>query len=302
MSLDREALGRAIAGRGPLVRILVASTAGSIPREAGTAMLVWADALDGTIGGGALENEAVAEARRLLRAGGGPLRRTVPLGPALGQCCGGSVQLVWERLEAAPPLARPLLPARGAPPARPPGPPPPVPPRRLGESEPAPPPPPRVWGAGHVGRAVVAVLAPFPDRAITWVDLSADLFPEAVPPGVTTLPAADPPVLVPFAPHDADHLVLTRSHAVDLALCDRLLRHGFASLGLIGSATKRARFQARLREMGHAPAQISRIACPIGDPSLGKHPQAIAVGAAAALVRQAAAPREGKQAHGEGTA
>jgi xanthine dehydrogenase accessory factor len=106
-----------------------------------------------------------------------------------------------------------------------------------------------------------------------------------VPAGVAAVPAAEPAALVPFAPRDADHLVLTRSHAVDLALCDALLRHGFASLGLIGSLTKRARFHARLRALGHDAAQISRIACPIGDPALGKHPQAIAVGVAAALLR-----------------
>jgi xanthine dehydrogenase accessory factor len=298
VSLDRAALAQAIAARGPLVRVLILSTAGSVPREAGTAMLVWADGAEGTIGGGALEGEAVAEARRLLADGGGPLRRTVPLGPALGQCCGGAVQLVWERLEAAPALARPLGPTRGEPPRLSPGAAPALRDGWLAESEPAPRRPLWVWGAGHVGRAVVSVMAPFPDRAITWVDLAPDLFPPAVPPGVTVVPAAEPTALVPFAPAGADHLVLTRSHAVDLALCDALLGHGFASLGLIGSRTKLARFRGRLRDLGHSPAQIGRVACPIGDPALGKHPQAIAVGVAAALIRQAAS---GTGATGDGT-
>jgi xanthine dehydrogenase accessory factor len=121
--------------------------------------------------------------------------------------------------------------------------------------------------------------------AITWVDLGPDRFPARVPEGVTALPAAEPAALVRFAPPSADHLVLTRSHELDLQLCHALLAHGFASLGLIGSSTKMARFRSRLGALGHTAAQIARIACPIGDPSLGKHPQAIAVGVAAALIR-----------------
>jgi xanthine dehydrogenase accessory factor len=151
-----------------------------------------------------------------------------------------------------------------------------------------------------VGRAIVNVLAPWPGVAITWVDLGPDRFPAKVPTGVTMLPAAEPPALVRYAPGDADHLVLTRSHELDLQLCHALLRHGFASLGLIGSATKLARFRSRLAALGHTAAQISRIACPIGDPSLGKHPQAIAVGVAAALIRaeRAGERRQEKDAAG----
>jgi xanthine dehydrogenase accessory factor len=300
VSLDRTALAQAIAARGPLVRVLILFAAGSVPREAGTPLLVWAAAAEGTVGGGALENEAVAEARRLLAEGGGPLRRTVPLGPALGQCCGGSVTLVWERLEAAPALARALGPVRGEPPALVPGAAPAFRDGWLAESEPAEPRPLWVWGAGHVGRAIVAVMAPLPDRAITWVDLAPGLFPAAVPAGVTVVPAAAPAALVPFAAPDADHLVLTRSHALDLALCDALLRHRFASLGLIGSQTKLARFRGRLRDLGHSAEQIGRIACPIGDPGLGKHPQAIAVGVAAALIREAGASGTGLQGDASG--
>ncbi|NAZ37066.1 xanthine dehydrogenase accessory protein XdhC [Rubellimicrobium sp. CFH 75288] len=289
MSLDLPALRAAVARHGAVVRIVVAATAGSAPREAGAAMLVWADGAEGTIGGGELEHRAVAEARTLL-PGGGPVWRSWALGPALGQCCGGSATLVWERfdeagLPAALPLARRIhgaaprpaaTPAPGAPPLWRDG--------WLIEAALAPGRPVWVWGAGHVGRAVVAVLAPWPGVAITWVDLSADLFPPDPPARVTVLPTADPPALVSFAPRDADHLVLTRSHALDLGLCHALLGHGFASLGLIGSATKRARFRSRLLALGHRPEGVARIACPIGDPALGKHPQAIAVGVAAALM------------------
>ena len=82
------------------------------------------------------------------------------------------------------------------------------------------------------------------------------------------------------APPSAEHLVLTYSHALDLEICHRLLSHGFARAGLIGSATKWARFRKRLLALGHSEVSIARITCPIGDPALGKHPQAIAIGVA----------------------
>jgi xanthine dehydrogenase accessory factor len=143
-----------------------------------------------------------------------------------------------------------------------------------------------IWGAGHVGRALVAVLAPLPDLALTWVDTSDERFPAPLPAGVEKIVAADPARLVPFAPEAAEHLILTYSHVLDLALCHALLSHGFAAAGLIGSATKWARFRRRLSGLGHSDAQITRIACPIGDPTLGKHPQAIAISVGAAILAQ----------------
>lgn len=236
----------------PAIRVRVLRTAGSAPREAGAEMLVRAEGQQGTIGGGALEWQAAAEAREMLAAGRHRAERTVALGPALGQCCGGAVTLEWARMDGPGegPSGTPLW----------------------------------VWGAGHVGRAIVSVVAPLPGWAVTWVDTAPDRFPEP-PAGVTPVTAADPPRLVPHAPRAAHHLILTYSHDIDLALCHALLSHDFAGAGLIGSATKRARFRARLQALGHSDAQISRIACPIGDPSLGKHPQAIAVGVAAALLK-----------------
>lgn len=232
------------------IRITVIKTAGSVPRDAGTQMLVWEDRISGTIGGGTLEWQAMAEARRMLREGRHKMAQTIPLGPALGQCCGGSVSLVWEDADALDlPAPRPLW----------------------------------IYGAGHVGRAIVHVMAPLPDFAITWVDTSADRFPET---DTTMLVASDPALAVRHAPANADHLILTYSHEIDLALCHAVLCHDFNSAGLIGSATKWARFKARLAALGHTPAQISRIACPIGDPDLGKHPAAIAVGVASAMIAQ----------------
>ncbi|MDP1668237.1 xanthine dehydrogenase accessory protein XdhC [Phaeovulum sp.] len=291
MSLNPEALARAVALWGPFTRVLLAEVKGSAPREAGAEMLVWAERLEGTIGGGALEWRALAAAR----AGFEGVEK-LALGPGLGQCCGGAVTLVYERLDAAAVAAMRgpvrLSPLAGAGPmpaaaARlagraPRG------PRLIGGwlAEPvAPAPlPVWVWGAGHVGRALVSVLAPLPQFALTWVDFDAARF-GAVPPGVRQLVAADPAGLVPLAPPDAQHLVVTHAHALDLALCHAILQHGFSRLGLIGSASKAARFASRLAALGHGSAEIARITCPIGAPDLGKHPQAIAVGVVAALLK-----------------
>ena len=156
-----------------------------------------------------------------------------------------------------------------------------------------------VWGAGHVGRAIVSTAAPLPGIGITWVDTAEERFPETIPEGVRAVPAQDPARLAAHAPVDAHHLVLTYSHALDLALCHALLTRGFASAGLIGSGTKWARFRKRLTALGHSPDRIARIRCPIGDPGLGKHPQAIAIGVAAELIRSRAKEtplQEGKSA------
>ena len=302
---DLAALSAAVAAQGRVARIVVAAADGSAPREVGAAMLVWADGSTGTIGGGTLEWRAMARARGLLR---GPSPRPVldrlPLGPALGQCCGGAVTLLTEVFDAASlpvplhglvaraaqdspqPLAVARLLARARGEGHVPG-------AALVQGwmvEPVQTPglPLWVWGAGHVGRAVVAVLAPLPEVTITWVDVAADRFPAGVPEGVTVLPAADPALLVGHCPIGAAHLVLTYAHALDLDLCHRLLGHGFSSLGLIGSRTKWARFRSRLRALGHADGQIARIRCPIGNPALGKHPQAIAIGVAQDLLRRKA--------------
>ena len=264
-------------------------------------MLVWAGGQSGTIGGGALEWQAVLRARDLLVTGGRRVDRAA-LGPALGQCCGGAVTLLSEVYDTVPdgtviaraldgsamPLAvkRLLATARGQ------G----VPPRSQCLQgwmiEPAQTADRQIWiwGAGHVGRALVAVLAPLPGLALTWVDIAPERFPAA--PGVRVLPVPDPADAVTLAPLQAEHLIVTFSHALDLDLCHRLLQHGFGCCGLIGSATKWARFRSRLRALGHAEAAIGRITCPIGSPALGKHPQAIAIGVACDIVARGL-PRAG---------
>lgn len=312
MAIDRAALAEALRDRPALVRVVIAAHQGSSPREPGTAMLVRQDGQSGTIGGGALEWQAAARARALLAAGRGALVERLPLGPALGQCCGGAVTLVHEVIDAAAlaaipetglharriegdaemPLAvaRALRDARGqgvAGPVWKAG--------WLAEPVLRPARPLWIWGAGHVGRALVSVLAPLPDFALTWVDTDISRFPEIITDGVSVRAHPDPAALVSEAPPGAEHLILTYSHALDLALCHALLLHGFAACGLIGSASKRARFRARLRALGHADARISGIACPIGDPALGKHPQAIAVGVAAALLMPPAARAQSRE-------
>jgi len=306
MSLDPKYLAR-MAEHGAFTRVVVARTQGSTPREEGAAMLVWPDKVIGTIGGGALEFSAIENARNRMQG-----LQKIPLGPAMGQCCGGAVVLGYELWDSAKiaqisgefharPLgnctAQPLAVTRALARLRDRG----EAPKMLIEDwliERVTPPatPIWIWGAGHVGRALIGVLHPLPGLAITWADSGAERFPDAIPEDITPLIAENPADLVTLAPRDAHHIVLTYSHALDLELCHRLLNHGVGALGLIGSQTKWARFRSRLAALGHTDAQISGIACPIGDPSLGKHPQAIALGVAGALVKGLsaghAAPRE----------
>ncbi|MCF6232873.1 MAG: xanthine dehydrogenase accessory protein XdhC [Rhodobacteraceae bacterium] len=313
MGFDIEALRAVVNRHGQVVRVVIAAVRGSSPREVGAAMLVWPmkDGVGqaGTIGGGALEFQAADAARRM----SAPVALKVhALGPDLGQCCGGAVTLLSEVYDAkviaglegdvvARPVERGAALTLGV--------------RRLlaqarqGEApevqlldgwmiEPVHKPGRDIWiwGAGHVGRALVQVLAPLPDVAITWVDTAPERFPENVS-GARVVPVARPAELARHAPEGAEHLVVTYSHALDLELCDQLLRRGFGSAGLIGSATKWARFRSRLAALGHGDDQIGRITCPIGDPGLGKHPQMIAVGVAAEMLRPVGAEFIRKERH-----
>ncbi len=305
MSLDPDTLCATIRDHGPVCRVVVAETRGSAPREAGAAMLVWADGQRGTIGGGALEHDAVLSARRMLAEGPSRSLAAKPLGPALGQCCGGVVTLLWEMHKSAGlpdtggtttdgVFIRPVTTdATGDPP--------PALLRRarradmgdillldgwVAERLAGPRTPVWIYGAGHVGRAVAATLAPLPDFGVTLIDTHISRLPAPPPEGVTPLIAADPVRVIGRAPATARHLVMTYSHELDLDLCHRLLAVPGASIGLIGSHTKWARFSKRLRALGHAPATLRRITCPVGDPSLGKHPRHIAVGVAAALIKE----------------
>lgn len=292
---------RGLAARhGDVARVVVTHVRGSAPRGVGTSMIVFDGGQVGTIGGGALEFQMTDAARNMIGEGVDRRDVSIALGPALGQCCGGAVRLLIERFDAASlpdegaVYARPVAGAAEMPlTVR----------RRLAEMrngtvDPAPVlidgwfiepmqtarTPIWIYGAGHVGRAIVAMLAPLPYLDITWIDTAADRFPVEVPDGVTTLIVPAPQNAVQLAPENARHLILTYSHEIDLALCHAALCHRFAFAGVIGSATKWARFRSRLAALGHRPEVIDTLTCPIGNPTLGKHPQAIAVGVVAQLL------------------
>jgi len=303
--LDIPELRALLRENGKVVRVVIAGHKGSAPRETGTSMLVSEVAQFGTIGGGALEYQAVADARKMLAQRGDWLRAfsTIPLGPNLGQCCGGSVSLLAEcygEIELAHletlqgPFVRPI--ASGEPAGLP------LPVQKhlrdarsgisnnaltllngwLIEPLETPKQPLWIYGAGHVGRALVATLEGLP-FAVTWIDSARDRFPTNIPTHADMLVATNPADAVAYAPDETQHLVLTYSHSIDQEICLRVLSRAFGGLGLIGSDTKRTRFIRRLSEAG---VDASRLECPIGNRALGKEPMAIAVGVTAALLEQ----------------
>jgi xanthine dehydrogenase accessory factor len=250
-----------LAGR-PAIVVQVVATRGSVPREAGTRMLVTAGEVVGTIGGGHLELQAIEQAREMLVSGGLAFDRHVALGPSLGQCCGGALDLRFTPLTQVDPA--------------------------LWES-----PAPRFFlqlhGAGHVGRAVARLLAEIPCH-VQWIDVRESEFPESsAHPQIERVVSEDPPGEVATAPAGAFYLVLTHSHDLDLALSLAILRRGDAGyFGLIGSRTKRMRFEHRLTERGVDPAGLARMVCPIGVPGIvGKEPEVIAIGVLAQMLQRA---------------
>ena len=317
------------------VRVALASVLGSAPRELGASMLVASDSLRGSIGGGNLEFKAVDIARTMLRQGPAWQVASFPLGPALGQCCGGFVELWFERIEVDQRVALAGFEARRnnatsdcflatvAATDQP--------PRRalfaqenadgfgdlvldawvrdelaaMQEEEPAGArlarsanrtlllerldagaTPLYIFGAGHVGRALVSLLPGLPFKVL-WVDGREGVFPEFTPANVTTHTSSFPLELVREAPVDACFLVLTHSHAVDYEICREILkRDNFSFAGLIGSHTKAARFAHRLARDGIAAERVGRLVCPIGIAGIAaKQPEAIAVAVAAQLLR-----------------
>jgi len=253
-----------------LVQVLQAR--GSVPRDAGTRMLVAADAVAGTIGGGHLELQAIARARQALAEGDAPAHdQAIALGPTLGQCCGGALTLRCAPLDAAAlaawPDEAPLFSLQ-------------------------------LYGAGHVGRAIVRLLETLP-CAVQWIDEREDEFPpEPSAPHIQRLCVEPVQAEVRLAPPGAFYLVLTHSHELDLALTEAIARRGdFAYLGLIGSVTKRARFFNRLAQRGIDAAVIERITCPIGVAGItGKQPAVLALAVVVQLLQVAAMRRPGAPA------
>jgi xanthine dehydrogenase accessory factor len=239
-----------LAARGtPCVLITVVEAKGSTPREAGTKMVVTGDKQFGTIGGGNLEFQAIGEARKLLdAANSNTTMKDYPLGPALAQCCGGAVTVL---LEPVFPPGKTLL----------------------------------LFGAGHVGKEVVRVLEGLPAK-IKWVDERADEFPAGMPAGCEKIHTSAPVDEIKTMPSDAFIIVMTHSHDLDYDIVKAAMKRGdFAYLGLIGSDTKRTRFEKKLLADGIKKDALTRLTCPIGIPAVtGKHPREIAVAVAAEIL------------------
>jgi xanthine dehydrogenase accessory factor len=303
-----------LASHALLVRVTVVSLRGSAPREPGASMLIHECGTLGTIGGGRLEWHAARAARQMLCAGGSaPVQiNDLILGPELGQCCGGRVMLWLERLtredipwlQGASDSARigsaaaietrfadgtvtrmmcSLPPAAGVTLLRDAG------AERL--LEPLVPQLPPLWifGAGHVGQALVRLLSELAVFDIHWIDSRPEYLPRGLPDCVSTHACAAPVDLLGAAAADTRYVVLTHDHALDYELCRAILQRGDAAwLGLIGSASKSARFRARLRREGIEPAGLT---CPIGVEVSSKLPAAIAIAIAAQLLRPSAAPK-----------
>ena len=321
----------------PAVVVTVASTKGSVPREAGTKMIVTRERVCGTIGGGHLELQAISIARDQIAArahADEPLRR-FPLGASLGQCCGGVVNLLFEPVTDDPPWLealvtlrrdcvpcmivsaarasndrcklivtadeaygpRDLLDAKALDAVR----------GLLEQRENA-----RLWrsgqgedapvfflepilpcdfaivlfGAGHVGRALVRVLADVRCR-VTWVDAREEEFPRDIPANVNVVCTDVPEAEVDAAAAGTYFLVMTHSHGIDEELTARILqRTDFAYFGLIGSRAKRQQFERRLERRGIPRARLAAMTCPIGVEGIaGKEPATIAIAVAAQLLQ-----------------
>ncbi|KWR89785.1 xanthine dehydrogenase accessory protein XdhC [Cupriavidus sp. IDO] len=288
----------------PVAMVTIVEVKGSAPREPGIRMLVSANDLVGTIGGGHLEWRGMDIARDMLTTGEQRRIERIPLGPALGQCCGGVVQLAFEVLgtadlawldaiETAFAAGKPVqrhVPASGpvtysASRAVVPG--------VTLESD-------GTWadtlvpdemhvvlfGAGHVGHALVKVLATLPCR-VHWVDERDTLFPGGLPDNVEAEASDTPEAVVAQAPAGSYFLVMTHSHALDQTLCEEIFRRtDFAYFGLIGSKTKRARFEHRMAEHGIDPARFAEMTCPMGVPGItDKAPAMIAVAIVAQMLQ-----------------
>ena len=257
-----------LATREPIVRVVVEATRGSAPRDAGACMLVSRDREWGSIGGGHLELVATRTARGMLAPDSESTRvDRFSLGASLGQCCGGIVELSFRRYDRTDVASLDEMRAiRG--------------PSIAGEID--------LWlfGAGHVGRALVNVLAPLPFR-ITWIDSREGMLPRELPEGVSAVHSPHPFEEVKDMPRGAWALVMTHSHDEDLELCQALLRHGdFGWAGVIGSGPKTTRFKQKLAQRGFAPGDIARLTMPIGIGGIrSKEPAAIAIAVAAQLLQ-----------------
>jgi xanthine dehydrogenase accessory factor len=283
---------RAALREGPAALVTILATEGSVPRKAGARMVVSGSGLAGSIGGGALEHQATAQARAILALAPGSWRvQDYPLGPLLGQCCGGRVRLLVEHLVDPPGADGPFevvladrvlrTPLAGGPEA----------PAALSARGPLPGAgahfrepvesdalPVQLFGAGHVGRAIAARAAGLP-LDLAWYDSRPET---AEVPGVMVADEDEMVVRAGEAPDDGAVVVLTHDHGLDYRLVAAALGGRARFVGLIGSETKRARFLSRLAADG---VEAARLTCPIGLAGInGREPEVIAIAALAQLL------------------
>ena len=252
----------------PAILVTVVEARGSVPREKGAWMAVGVQSQIGSIGGGHLEWDALRQSRECLAqtgaAGVKEWTRTVALGPSLGQCCGGSVQLrfEWVDMQDSARLAQRL--AVAAPPVA-------------------------LFGGGHVGRAIVQALQPLSFQ-VRWIDSRDQVFPENLDGEVLTEHSEPVEAAVADLAPGSRVLIMSFSHAEDLdtvAACLLRIRrlNDLPFVGLIGSATKWATFKRRLAARGFSDGELARVTCPIGLPGItGKEPAVIAASVVAQLL------------------
>lgn len=242
------------------ILITVVENRGSTPRDAGTKMIVTAEENHETIGGGHLEHKAIKKARLLLDEHCSSAQlESYALGASLGQCCGGAIQLLFEPIN---PAALHIA----------------------------------LFGAGHVAKALIPLLGNLPCK-VTWIDNRAEQFPAVLPPNVTRCLSDEPVDEVPDLPSFSYCLVMTHNHQLDQALVEAILKQDdYRYLGMIGSHTKRRKFEHRLRHKGFDENRIAQLHCPVGLAEVGgKLPGEIAVSIAAELITHYQAAATGKQ-------
>lgn len=303
-------LARLVERDGVAALVTVCATQGSAPRDAGARIIVARDgSISGTIGGGRLEHEVIRRAVSLMEGGRDTTElMRMALGPSLGQCCGGDVTLVLEifareRLdhlaelagaEAAGPFRTAAELVDGVPMIR-----------AINEGSVSgtsvflkengalledfgnPMRDLLMFGAGHVGKALVLALAPLPFN-VRWIDSRPEMFPNLPFANLQCVVSEQPAAEAAKAPEGGFAIIMTHDHGLDLNILDALLRLGHLPyVGLIGSATKRARFEHRLKTLGHLDSVAKSFACPIGIPGiLSKEPAVIAASVAADLLLQ----------------
>jgi len=228
----------------------VMGAAGSVPRDQGSKMVITEDSQYDTLGGGHLEYKVVQHAQTLLaEQSSGNYVEHFPLGASLGQCCGGSVSVLFESFAV----------------------------KGLNLT---------VFGAGHVAKALMAILSQLPGK-IRWVDSRQDMFSGHQYPNVENIHASEPVDMIKTLPTNSQVLVLTHNHQLDFELIEHALkRDDFSFVGCIGSQTKAQRFEMRLEHKGFSDEQIKTIICPVGDVSIpGKLPMEVAVSISAQLIK-----------------